>query len=191
MTWTSLVLPVTLSLPKGDLSDPTGDPPRRRARRVLLRTHEETMNDTSSVVEFFHSLLRWGVLLAVAVAGLVALIGYLRNSPILTWERGIAILAMVLCHVQLVVGLILYAMRYSTLPNRFADDQLRFWKYEHITIMILGIALVTMGRSLSKRAKTEQGKQLRIAVFYLIALVLFLWGTPWPTNEINASRGWL
>lgn len=149
------------------------------------------MNDTSSVVEFFHSLLRWGVLFAVAVAGIVALRGYLRKAPILTWERGISIIAMVLCHVQLVVGLILYGMRFHSLPERFVDDELRFWKYEHIATMILGIALVTMGRSLSKRAKTEQGKQLRVAVFYLIALVLFLWATPWPFTETGAGRGWM
>ncbi|MFT3884760.1 MAG: hypothetical protein QM724_04825 [Flavobacteriales bacterium] len=150
------------------------------------------MNDISSVIEFFHSLLRWGVLLFVAVAGLSALAGYLRRTPILTWERSMAIIAMVVCHVQLLVGLILYGMRFKGMAQQFPDqDQFRFWRYEHIGTMIIGIALVTIGRSLSKRATTERGKQLRIAVFYLIALVLFLWATPWPTNELNASRGWL
>ncbi len=149
------------------------------------------MNDPSAVVEFFHSLLRWGVLIAVAAAGLAALMGYLRKTPILTWERALAIVAMVLCHVQLLVGLILYGLRSKTMTEQFVGDELRFWKYEHATIMILGIALVTMGRSLSKRAKTETGKQLRIAAFYLIALVLFLWATPWPFTEIGVGRGWL
>jgi cell division protein FtsW (lipid II flippase) len=97
---------------------------------------------------------------------------------------------MVLCHVQLVVGLGLYAMRWQSFAVRPADEA-RFWKYEHISTMILAIALVTIGRVASKRAKTERGKQLRVAVFYLIALVLMLWATPWPFTERGAARGWL
>lgn len=150
------------------------------------------MSDPSSVVEFFHSLLRWFVLFAVAAAGLAALRGYLRRSPILSWERALAVIAMVLCHVQLLVGLVLYGLRFKDMPQAFPDeDQLRFWKYEHISTMILGIALVTVGRVLSKKAKTETGKQLRVAVFYLLGLVLFLWATPWPIKEAFKSRGWL
>jgi hypothetical protein len=148
------------------------------------------MNESSSFVEFFHSLLRWGVLLSVAIAGLAALVGYLRKAPIIVWERSMSVLAMVLCHVQLVVGVILYAMRWNSFAVR-PTDEARFWKFEHIGIMIIAIALVTIGRMTSKRAKTERGKQLRVAAFYLIALLLILWATPWPFTEMGAARGWL
>jgi hypothetical protein len=30
-----------------------------------------------------------------------------------------------------------------------------------------------------------------VAIFYLIALVLMLWATPWPFTEIGIGRGWL
>jgi hypothetical protein len=133
-------------------------------------------------LSFLHSLLRYGVLNMVAVAGFAALKGYLAKSPVLTWERSSAIIAMVLCHIQLVVGLILYGARFGGFDERFGarEDLLRFWKMEHIGMMILAIALVTLGRSLSKRAKTEQGKQIRVAVFYLIGLVIMLAMIPWP-----------
>lgn len=133
-------------------------------------------------LSFLHSLLRYGVLIMVAVAGFAALRGYLTRSPVLTWERSAAIIAMVLCHVQLVVGGILYATRFGSFSERFGarPDLLRFWKMEHIAMMIIAIALVTLGRSLSKRATTERGKQLRVAVFYLIGLVLMLAMIPWP-----------
>jgi cytochrome bd-type quinol oxidase subunit 1 len=102
---------------------------------------------------------------------------------------------MVLCHVQLVLGLVLYAMRWEKLHKNFAQEPhspvFRFWKYEHIGTMLVAILLVTLGRMLSKRASTEQGKQLRVAIFYLIALVLMLWATPWPFTEIGIGRGWL
>lgn len=131
---------------------------------------------------FTHSLLRYAVIIMVAVAGFAALRGYLARTPILNWERSAAIIAMVLCHIQLAIGIVLYASRYSTFEQRFGarTDLLRFWKMEHIAMMIVAIALITMGRSLSKRTNVERTKQLRVAVFYLIGLVLILAMIPWP-----------
>lgn len=145
------------------------------APSVLLRTKPFFME----FLTFLHSLLRYGVIVMVAVAGFVALRGYLARSPILNWERSAAILAMVLCHVQLAIGLVLY------FANGWyrADSSTslgRFWKMEHIATMILAVALITLGRSLSKRAKEERTKQLHVAVFYLIGLVLILAMIPWP-----------
>ena len=138
---------------------------------------------------FFHSLLRYGVLVAVAYAGITHLTGYLRKTPILNGERLIAIIAVVLCHVQLVLGVVLYLTRYQHYVASTTTG--RFWKFEHIGMMVIAILLVTLGRSLSKRAKEEAAKQLRVAVFYLVALLILLWATPWPFTEVGAGRGWL
>jgi RsiW-degrading membrane proteinase PrsW (M82 family) len=62
---------------------------------------------------------------------------------------------------------------------------------EHLGTMVIAIVLVTLGRALSKRAKEERTKQKRVAIFYLIALALMLWATPWPFREIGHGRGWL
>lgn len=146
------------------------------------------MSDPIDLLRLIHSLLRWLVLLSVGTAGVVALIGYLRKSPIIVWHRSVSILAMVLCHIQLVVGLAMYAMRFKSYtlltPRGFQSSLtasvIRFWKFEHIAMMIIAIALVTIGRSMSKRAKTEPGKQLRVAIFYLLALLIMLAMIPWP-----------
>ena len=156
------------------------------------------MEEPSGLLLLLHSILRWLILISVGVAGSVALVGYLKKGPIIVWERSIAIVAMVLCHVQLLMGLILYGMRfksYSLLTNQgkataLTSSVLRYWKYEHIAVMILAIALVTVGRMLSKKAKTEQGKQLRVAIFYLVALVLMIATIPWPFRE-GIGRAWL
>lgn len=152
-------------------------------------TDAPVATDFSLVVEFFHSLLRWGVLIAVALAGAAALRGYLRRSPIMTWERALSIWAMVLCHVQLVVGLLLYSMRFSSFEVR-PSDEMRYWKYEHVSMMIIAIALVTIGRISSKRATTELAKQKRVAFYYLLALALLLWAIPWPFTQMGEGRGW-
>ena len=147
-----------------------------------------------TILEFFHSLLRWGVLLALVVAIVVSWKGYFAKSPIIVWHRGVAIIAMVLCHVQLVIGAVLYGMRYAAFNDRFSGNPalLRFWKMEHIGTMILAIVLVTLGRTLSKKAKTEDGKQLRVAIFYTLGLILILTMIPWPfMAKFSHAYGWL
>lgn len=143
-----------------------------------------------SFFEFFHSLLRWGVLITVTMAGIFALVGYLKRQPIIGWHRATAVIAMVLCHIQLVVGALLYGMRFQVF-QLMPPAQARYWKMEHIGMMIIAIVLVTIGHSTSKRAHDEQKKQLRIAVFYLIALAIFLVTIPWPFTAVGAGRGWL
>jgi len=169
--------------------------------RVYIWPPEEpiAMADTGGILQLFHSILRWLVLLSVSTAGFVALKGYLRKDPIIVWERTLTILAMVLCHVQLVVGLALYAIRFKTYESVWMGNQSwmgdtvrRFWKFEHISMMILAIALVTIGRMVSKRATTEPGKQLRIAIFYLLGLLIMLLMIPWPFTRIGQTQaiGW-
>lgn len=143
-----------------------------------------------SILIYFHSLLRYVLLAAVAYAGLSHLLGLLRGTPILNGERTAAIIALVLSHVQLVLGLALYFMRRG-LYEEMAQPYQRFWKYEHLGTMLIAIVLITLGRSLSKRAKEERSKQLRVAVFYLIALLLMLWAVPWPFTEVGHGRTWI
>ena len=139
---------------------------------------------------FFHSLLRYGVLLAIAAAGLMHLRGFLQHRPILNGERTLAIVAVILCHIQLVIGLMLYIPNISGYSNMEGEVG-RFWKMEHLGVMLIAIILVTVGRVLSKRAKGERPKQQRVAVFYLIALALMLWAIPWPFTQLGSGRGWL
>lgn len=139
---------------------------------------------------FVHSLLRYAVLITVAVAGALHLHGLLKQRPILIGERKLSIVAVVLCHSQLVFGLALYLMNFRTY-SEMGGEVGRFWKMEHIGAMIIAIALVTIGRISSKRARDERTKQKRVAVFFLIALALMLWAIPWPNTQLGHGRGWL
>ncbi len=157
--------------------------------------HEATTVASTSaapIILFFHSLLRWGILITVAIAGLAALKSYLSKSPVVHWQRSMSLWAMVLCHVQLIIGIVLYGMdlgqgTFAMMP----PDDMRYWKFEHVGMMVIAIALVTIGRISSKKAKTEQGKHARIAIFYLIALALILWMIPWPFTAMGEGRGWI
>ncbi|MBL7953329.1 MAG: hypothetical protein JNM62_16600 [Flavobacteriales bacterium] len=139
---------------------------------------------------FVHSLLRYGVLLTVTAAGLLHLRGWLAQKALLNGDRAISVWALILCHVQLVIGIILYALNWNSYYH-MSGSVGRFWRIEHPAAMVIAIALVTFGRASSKRAKDERTKQKRIAIYYLIALVLILWAIPWPFREIGHGRGWI
>ncbi|MEO8066753.1 MAG: hypothetical protein ABI599_03560 [Flavobacteriales bacterium] len=150
------------------------------------------MAQSTSMLIFAHSLLRWLVVISVGLAGFIALRGWLMNRPIIVWERMVAIVAVVMCHVQVVVGIILYSIRYKRyVPPAFTPREVVFWRYEHIAMMLLAVILVTVGRVMSKRAKTEPAKWKFIAIFYLIALLLMCLSIPWPHTEMGTNRGWL
>ena len=138
-----------------------------------------------------HSLLRYAVLLTLVFAFFVNLRGVLQQRPILTGERTITILAMVLCHVQLVIGIILLAMYWNSFNNPDTAAFGRFIKFEHSVPMVLAIALITIGRVLSKRAQDERTKQMRIVVFYGLGLALILASIPWPFRNVGYPFGWL
>ncbi|MCB0559720.1 MAG: cytochrome B, partial [Phaeodactylibacter sp.] len=65
---------------------------------------------------------------------------------------------------------------------------LRFYSVEHLTIMILAIALITIGYSQAKK-KVEAAQKFRATfIYYLIGLLLILAGIPWPFRFPGA--GW-
>ncbi len=142
-------------------------------------------------LNYFHSLVRYALLLALLYAFFVNLRGVLQQRPILTGERTVTILAMVLCHVQLVLGALLLALNWGAYNNPDAIAFGRFVKFEHSVPMVLAIALITVGRMLSKKAQTERAKQMRIVIFYGIGLLLILASIPWPFRNIGYNFGWL
>jgi cytochrome bd-type quinol oxidase subunit 1 len=142
---------------------------------------------------FIHSLLRYAVILLVLVAFLVNLRGWLMQRPIIIWERMATIWAMIICHIQLVFGIVLYATNAAAFHSNDAGAWQNYIMHVHIGSMVLAIALVTAGRMLSKRAQDERRKQMLIAIPYGIALALMLYATPWPLTEIGRTfgKGWL
>lgn len=142
---------------------------------------------------FVHSILRYAVLIAVLVAFVVNLRGWLMSRPIIVWERSATIIAMVLCHVQLVVGLALYGMNAKAFHDADAGAWQKFILHVHIGSMVLAIVLITAGRMMSKRSNDERRKQMLIALTYGAGLLLMLYATPWPVTEIGRlfAKGWL
>lgn len=127
-----------------------------------------------------HSGLRWIALVLLVVASLTAISKWLGRSGYTDGNRKLYLFTLIFVHLQLVIGLILYFISPKVNFNMLSEKVYRFYTVEHITGMLIAIALVTVGYSLSKRASDTTKKQRLIGIFYGIGLLLILASIPWP-----------
>ncbi|MDG2331418.1 MAG: hypothetical protein P8M05_07490 [Flavobacteriales bacterium] len=139
-----------------------------------------------------HSGLRWILLILVLLAIIKGFGGISGNKPFSAGTKKTALFAMITCHLQLLVGLVLLFTS-SKVSFEFEGSKVAsFLVMEHLTGMILGIALITVGYSTSKRSQDDKKKHKRIAIWYTIGLLAILGSIPWPFIERlqNGGFGW-
>ncbi|MCT4581984.1 MAG: hypothetical protein N4A35_11235 [Flavobacteriales bacterium] len=127
-----------------------------------------------------HSGLRWLLLVALIFAIFNAF-SKKKNGTFEAKDKMISLLAFILSHIQLLIGLGLYVMEKRwTGFSHMKVAPLRFYAVEHTLGMLIAIVLITIGYSKSKKATEDSQKFGKIAIYYLIALVLILISIPWP-----------
>lgn len=133
-----------------------------------------------------HSAFRYLVLLFLVLALLDAFIGMSTGKVYKKSSKLFALGALILAHIQLIVGVTLYflgAKGFKLLMQGegvMKDAVARFYAVEHVSMMIIAIALITIGYSKAKRQEVAKNKFRSIAVFYGIALVIIFIMIPWP-----------
>lgn len=90
------------------------------------------------------------------------------------------------CHLQLLLGVVLYMVSPNVdaaLANGFGaamkDSYSRLIVVEHIGINVVAIALVQVGRTLSKKTEDDAAKYRKTLIFFGIALLMILSRIPW------------
>ncbi len=131
-----------------------------------------------------HSGLAYLALLALVLVIIWALVGALSGREFQEKDRKIALIAFILCHIQLLVGLILYfvsPLGYSLLAGggAMADATARLTALEHPLINILAIVLVSVGFIRAKKLESSTAKFRSIYMLYAVGLVLILSRIPW------------
>jgi predicted acyltransferase len=131
-----------------------------------------------------HSGLAYLALLALVLVILWALVGALSGREFQEKDRKIALIAFILCHIQLLVGLILYFVSpigYSLLSGggAMADAAARLTALEHPAINILAIVLISVGFIRAKKLESSKAKFRSIYMLYAVGLVLILSRIPW------------
>lgn len=144
---------------------------------------------------YAHSLLRYVILILLVAAIAKSFSGWLGKKPFTEGTRKLNLFTLIFAHVQLLVGLGVYFMSgevmLSNISGAMKEPVLRFFTVEHSAMMIIAIALITVGYSLSKKGKTDEAKHKRAAIFFLLALVIILVAIPWPFRGNHIGRGWL
>jgi cytochrome bd-type quinol oxidase subunit 2 len=124
----------------------------------------------------FHSGFRYIVFILVVIAIIQSLVGWLGKKPYTDANRKMNLFAMISAHTQLLIGLVLYFLSplVQFASSTMKNNELRYWTVEHLTGMIIAIALITIGHSRSKKATTPEGKHRAVAIFYTIAFLVIV-----------------
>ncbi len=133
-----------------------------------------------------HNLFRWLVLLALTLTLIFALIGWLNKNDWNKRDKLMGLLLTILVDIQFLVGILLYAFVSPVTKAAFNDfgaamknDELRFYTVEHISLMILALILIHIGRAKSKKAVIGWKKHRVSAIYYGISMLIILTAIPW------------
>lgn len=139
-----------------------------------------------------HSYLRWLVIIFALLAIGRAYLGWFGHRPWTAIENRLGLLFTVSFDIQVLVGAILYfflsPLTTAALRNFGAamkNDLFRFFSVEHLAIMLVAAVIAHIGRALSRKASSDQGKFKRAAIFYTLAILLVLAAIPWPFSSIS------
>jgi hypothetical protein len=95
------------------------------------------------IIQKFHSGWAYLTLLILVVAVLNVVIGFVSKKEFVSKDRKIALFALIVTHIQILVGVILYFVSPLGLASfgQMADKALRLTSLEHPLINILAVVL--------------------------------------------------
>lgn len=146
-----------------------------------------------------HNLLRYAIVILLIVTILKSFIGWFSKKEYTAGDNKFSLFLFISAHLQLVIGLVLYFISdivaaYSNLgmAEIMKDAVARFWVVEHMTSMILGIIIITLGRIMAKKATTDNAKFRRQAIYFTLAMVIIFSAIPWPEpmKAAGIARPW-
>ncbi len=138
------------------------------------------------VLQNLHSYFAYVVLAILIIAVFNAFSGWFgKRMFTMHKDLRISLFALILSHIQLLIGLILFFISTSGLKAiqilgiGGLNSQARLLALEHPLINIIAIVLITIGWSRHKKFLEGDKKFKNIAIFYGLGLLLILSRIPW------------
>jgi hypothetical protein len=135
-----------------------------------------------SILKSAHSGWAYLLLLVLAIATINAIIGYFGKKEFGNKDFSLALVGLIVTHIQLLIGLVLY----FTPENlsrwegfEMSNSAIRLLLIEHPLMMIIAVALLTVGYSKHKKKIVSNGKFKMLAIFYTLAFLAVLSRLPW------------
>jgi len=138
-----------------------------------------------------HAGWRWIVLILLIFAVVKMNIGWKKKGQEFTEkDRKLALFTMIAFHIQVLVGFVLFFIspKVQFISGMMGNKLLRFFTVEHSVMMLIAMALITIGHAKSKKKENATEKFKAIAVFYTIAFVIILAAIPWPFREALGGK---
>ncbi len=141
------------------------------------------MTDWISVLHSYLAYIVLALLFLAVANAITGLIG--KRMFTLQKDYRLSLFTLILCHMQLLIGLLLYFISASgfyavkTLGMGGLNSAARLLAVEHPLINIIAVVLITIGWSRHKKFMEGNKKFKSIAIFYGLGLVLILSRIPW------------
>ncbi len=119
------------------------------------------MDTFYNILKHTHGGFRYLLLLVVTFAIIRFILGWTKNRNFSVWDKRGALWTLILSHLQLVTGLVLYFISPANYPNELASGPdmkntvFRYFAVEHLMLMLVAIAVLTVGYSRAKRANQD------------------------------------
>ena len=135
-----------------------------------------------------HSGLRWMILAAILVA-VIRFASAATARKKVRKMRPYALIPLILVHIQFLFGLWLYIISPKVVFAAAAmkNSAQRFFLVEHISLMILAAALMTIGYVTTKKQINTPYGGKKLLFYYLISLFLILLAIPWPFRGFGTA----
>lgn len=123
-----------------------------------------------------HSLVRYVVLILIIVLIVKSLMGWTSKAAFTGADNKISLFTLIFTHTQFLLGLILYFVSPFVVFSGERDRMSTYWTFEHISMMLIAVVLITVGRSTMKKLTDGPSKHKRLFIFNLIALIIIIAG---------------
>lgn len=139
-----------------------------------------------------HSTLRYLLVFSMVISLPMLYYGWFTGQIFNKKFRLPVLITLILTHLQLVIGLVLYIvrkhysgfavmreMKESGMPAEIIA-RVRFYTIEHIAMMLVAVIIITIGYSMGKRAASDDSKFRKLAIGYTLGFLVMFFAIPWP-----------
>jgi len=132
-------------------------------------------------INALHSYNRYLILVAIVLVLYRSWTGWQGRKPFEKFDNIASVALLGLAHLQLLLGLIQYFGTSTIVQSAMADmgaamknSWLRYFAVEHILMMVIAIACIQVGRTLSKKAADDNVKHKKLAIWTTVATLLIV-----------------
>ncbi len=131
-------------------------------------------------ITHLHSGLRYVILALLLYTIFQSVWSLVKKQTFSPFDRVASLLVLIVSHIQLLTGILLYFISAKVVFNDFTMKiaLFRFFTVEHPLMMIIAVALITVGFSRLKRI-SDDAKHKNILIFYSLGLAVILAAIPW------------